>query len=241
MTRDGTFLIEDGVDHEAVARRPFHRLGATNPRRHRGAHGGPATRQRCRPLRAALRRTGCSARRCARRDSASAAVQPEPPQGCLSSRIVLPTKSSAKKIVQRLRLRSTSEPPPSGPVPVPDAERPGEPGVLARVHQDQEHQDHADDDLHRREESLHAVSLIGNVVADKPTLLREGEEVDLRSAPRRILNSAMRRSNRGSFVACGGADWSRRSRADAPISASFSRLAAYVGGGGIMGVCPFRS
>jgi hypothetical protein len=40
------------------------------------------------------------------------------------------TKTSAKKIVQRFRLRSTSEPPPNGPAPVPTPKAPDSPASL---------------------------------------------------------------------------------------------------------------
>src|SRR4051812_34238347 len=42
-------------------------------------------------------------------------------------RMVLITKAIAKPTVQRLRLRSTSEPPPSGPCPVPTPKAPDSP------------------------------------------------------------------------------------------------------------------
>ena len=48
-------------------------------------------------------------------------------QGFLSRMMVFPTNRIAKKTVQRLRLRSTSEPPPSGPWPVPTPNAPESP------------------------------------------------------------------------------------------------------------------
>ena len=51
-------------------------------------------------------------------------------QGCVSSISALMKNSTAKKIVQRLRLRSTSEPPPSGPVPLPTPKAPERPESL---------------------------------------------------------------------------------------------------------------
>src|SRR5215208_2227884 len=44
--------------------------------------------------------------------------------------ITFSTNSSAKKIVQRFRLRSTSEPPPKGPAPVPTPNAPDRPASL---------------------------------------------------------------------------------------------------------------
>jgi hypothetical protein len=60
----------------------------------------------------------------------------------LSRTIVLRTKRTAKKIVQRSRLRSTSEPP-------------REARVLARMEQDEEHQDDRDGDLDYAEKRFH--------------------------------------------------------------------------------------
>ena len=51
-------------------------------------------------------------------------------QGRLSSTIVFTKNRIAKKIVQRLRLRSTIEPPPSGPVPLPTPKAPDRPESL---------------------------------------------------------------------------------------------------------------
>src|SRR5947208_3165602 len=48
----------------------------------------------------------------------------------LMSRIVLITNTTAKPTVQRLRLRSTSEPPPNGPAPVPTPNAPDSPASL---------------------------------------------------------------------------------------------------------------
>ena len=68
---------------------------------------------------------------------------------------MLITNATANPTVQRFRLRSTSEPPPNGPAPDPDPERARQAGVLARVHQDQEHQDDADEDLNDVEDRAH--------------------------------------------------------------------------------------
>ena len=51
-------------------------------------------------------------------------------QGRLSRITALITNRIAKKIVQRLRLRSTIEPPPSGPVPLPTPKAPERPESL---------------------------------------------------------------------------------------------------------------
>src|SRR5271165_4542159 len=51
-------------------------------------------------------------------------------QGCLSSRIALRKNRTAKTTVQRFRLRSTIEPPPSGPVPLPTPKAPDRPESL---------------------------------------------------------------------------------------------------------------
>jgi hypothetical protein len=45
----------------------------------------------------------------------------------LTSRIVLTANAIAKATVHRLRLRSTSDPPPSGPCPVPTPKAPDSP------------------------------------------------------------------------------------------------------------------
>ena len=58
-------------------------------------------------------------------------------------------------MVQRLRLRSTSEPPPNGPAPVPTPKAPGEAGVLARVHEHQDDEDHRQDHLKAAENRFH--------------------------------------------------------------------------------------
>ena len=68
---------------------------------------------------------------------------------------MLTTKRIAKKIVQRSRLRSTSEPPPSEPPAAADAEGAGEPGVLARVQEHEEDQDDRDRDLDDVENGFH--------------------------------------------------------------------------------------
>src|SRR5205807_4706705 len=51
-------------------------------------------------------------------------------QGRLSSTIAFTKNRTAKKIVQRLRLRSTIDPPPSGPVPLPTPKAPDRPESL---------------------------------------------------------------------------------------------------------------
>ena len=62
-------------------------------------------------------------------------------------------------IVQRFRLRSTSEPPPNGPrTGAADAERAREAAVLARVQQHQEDQDEQID-LDDRENGVHGGEL----------------------------------------------------------------------------------
>ena len=52
------------------------------------------------------------------------------PDGALSRMIVLTANAIAKPTVQRFRLRSTSEPPPSGPWPVPTPKAPERPASL---------------------------------------------------------------------------------------------------------------
>ena len=74
----------------------------------------------------------------------------------LSSTITFATNSEReRRSVQRLRLRSTSEPPPNGPAPVPTPKAPGQPGVLARVQQDEHDQDDREDHLESAEDRLH--------------------------------------------------------------------------------------
>ena len=55
-------------------------------------------------------------------------------------RTVFSANTTAKTIVQRVRLRSTSEPPPIGPWPVPTPNAPDRPVSLPELHQDEEDQ-----------------------------------------------------------------------------------------------------
>jgi len=52
-------------------------------------------------------------------------------------------------------LRSTNEPPPRGPVPLPTPNAPDRPAFLARVHQHEEDHDHGDDHLKDRKYCFH--------------------------------------------------------------------------------------
>ena len=80
---------------------------------------------------------------------------------------MLTTNSTANPTVHRFRLRSTSEPPPSGPAPVPTPKAPDRPGVLAGVHEDEEDQPHADEHLDDVEDRGHGPDGIC-VVASAP-------------------------------------------------------------------------
>ncbi len=128
VTRDGTFLIEDGRITAARARPAADRqvlgilartaaLGARQELVSEGEFYGRrfATRDRL-PAAAGRRRAlhGLG-RRVAQ---------------TLSSAITFATNSSANPIVQRFRLRSTSEPPPKGPAPVPTPKAPESPESL---------------------------------------------------------------------------------------------------------------
>ena len=77
------------------------------------------------------------------------------PLWSFSSAIVFTTNSTAKTTVQRFRLRSTSEPPERAAGRA-DAEGARQPGVLPRVHEDQEDQPDGDEDLEDGEHRVHA-------------------------------------------------------------------------------------
>ena len=80
---------------------------------------------------------------------------------------MLTTNAIAKPIVQRFRLRSTSEPPPNGPGAGADAERAGQSRVLARVHQHEEDQDNGDEHLDDAEDRGHRCEMVAVASASR--------------------------------------------------------------------------
>jgi hypothetical protein len=126
MTRDGTYLIEDGRIGRPVRDVRFtdsilHLLDG--PRRSRPRSGS----SRGRVLRPALR-DGDRLPRAARErlpDHGQTTADRLP--GLLQQQDRVDRERDREPIVQRLRLRSTSEPPPSGPWPVPTPNAPESP------------------------------------------------------------------------------------------------------------------
>ena len=130
MTRDGTFLIEDGrITRPLRDVRFTDSITRASSARTEDLTAGAAARAARPSSTGAASRTGVVVPGAAGggfRVTGSTRA-PEPALRIFSRMIVLTPNAIAKPIVQRSRLRSTSEPPPNGPAPVPTPKAPERP------------------------------------------------------------------------------------------------------------------